>query len=130
MIVWYVLSGSMVTVSGRSDTLPAGGIVAPPGISPNTLLKLMVGPQGSLVPRPFSPTITTSGSQHTIADCPVGTTIEVTDVTGGEIMAELTTTTAEQTEIINLPDPGEYTIRVAAPLPALPTERRIFQSSP
>ncbi|GIT85397.1 hypothetical protein [Roseobacter sp. OBYS 0001] len=126
MIVWYIATGTVITVAGRAATLPAGAVAAPAGLSASDLLARMIETDGTLVLRPLSPVVTSAGTVHTIANCPAGTVIEVADVAGDEIMAEITST--GQTEVISLPDPGEYQIRVAAPLPALPTERRIIQS--
>ncbi|GIT85455.1 hypothetical protein [Roseobacter sp. OBYS 0001] len=126
MIVWYKITGSIVTSAGSSATVPTGAALAPPDLRPAQLVRLMQDAGGALIERPLSPVVTSAGTFHTIENCPAGTVIEVADISGDEIMAEITST--GQTEVISLPDPGEYQIRVAAPLPALPTQRRIIQS--
>ncbi|MEP1611122.1 MAG: hypothetical protein ABJL72_04290 [Roseobacter sp.] len=127
MTVWYKTSGDIITSAGRAPVLPENATEAPATMTPKKLLTMMLTPEGNMSERPVSPAVVSSGSVHTIEDCPIGTIITVFDEIGEEVMGEITTTLLEQTETIELPDTGEYLIHIQAPLPALPTERRIFQ---
>lgn len=108
-----------IKAAGRSKFPPPETTVISPPIPPAELATMM------LVPRPQSPEIVSDGTVHTIADCPLGTVIEVLDYSGGERMEIYTTTTEGETVTRDLPDPGEYEIEVKAPDPYLPTRKRI-----
>ncbi len=108
-----------VKAAGRARFPPPETTTFSPPIPPQELAKLM------LVPRPQSPAVETTGTTHSIADCPLGTVIEIIDNAGGELMEIYTTATDGETVTRDLPDPGQYEINVKSPDPYLPTIARI-----
>ncbi|MEM7670194.1 MAG: hypothetical protein AAF317_13820 [Pseudomonadota bacterium] len=126
MIVWFETNpDGTVSKAGRTPELPAGATQAPQDIPPAVLVTCHVLPGGDLAPRPPSPEIATSGTEHTIADCLPGTVIDIDDEISGERLGSITTDQDPQTEVINLPDPGTYSITVRGPLPMLPNVARL-----
>lgn len=75
---------------------------------------------GFLEPRPVTMTPSVAGNVVTINPVPLGTVVEVFDLSGGERMTLLTAPSENWTETITLPDAGIYQIEVAAPGDALP----------
>ncbi|WP_375227492.1 hypothetical protein [Roseobacter sp. S98] len=122
MIAWYQLApdGQTFAVIGTGSA-PAtiDGVVS--GVTPAELTRMMLDGQGGLVPRPVSPGVSSAGTQHTVAGCPLGTEIAIFDLSGNEELHRLTVAAEGTSEVIDLPDPGRYQIEVQAPMPALPT---------
>lgn len=73
----------------------------------------------ALVSRPLSPQPVAVSGGVEIPPCPIGTVVEVVDLSGRVIMAELGADVDGWTEVIEFPDPGEYRVSVAAPAPHL-----------
>lgn len=86
---------------------------------------LMMRVGGSLVERPPSPAPLVAAGAVEIPPCPLGTVIEVSDLTGREVMAEIETDADGWSELIELPDPGQYMVSVQAPAPHLETRVKV-----
>ncbi|MBW4708614.1 hypothetical protein KX928_12550 [Roseobacter sp. YSTF-M11] len=126
MIYWFFTNpDGTIWQAGRSPTLPTGATQSPSQISPAELVKYYLDGGGALTLRPPSPGIVSNGTEHTIADCPPGTVINIEDNISGEQLGSITTDQDPQTEVINLPDPGTYIITVTGPSPMLPTEKQV-----
>lgn len=118
-------SGVYVMGSGRAWEMPENSILSPDQTDPmvyNTYYLV----DGALTPRPFSPVPETlPGGGYRISGCPVGTSVQIRDLIGGEDMAEILTT-AEQPDVdFEFPDVGDYEVEVDAPLPYVDTITKI-----
>jgi len=110
-----------VTEAGRATSLPVGAVAVPDyGGNLRALGRSMVT-GGVLVPRPQSPGVQSTGTQHSITAMSIGTTVTVIDAIADQIMTTHIASANDETFTFNLPDPGRYEIHVAAPAPALPT---------
>lgn len=85
----------------------------------------MMRDRDNLVPRPLSPQPVAVAGAVEIPPCPIGTVIEISDLSGVEVMAELVADADGWTETIEFPDPGEYRVSVAAPAPYLEASVRV-----
>ena len=100
---------------------PGDGEIQPP--VPVTLYELsnMMLVEGILVSRPKSPQPYSSDGKIIVPPCSEGTTINVFDQTGQEVMATIIAETDDHEETFEFIDPGTYRVEVEAPFPHLPT---------
>lgn len=119
----YVIFNENGTVAsaGVGKYPPAGSVSFQPPLQPSALAAMM------LVPRPQSPApIWDAGaSTLTIPPVPEGTVVTISDLSGGEMMAELIADEDDWSEVIEITDPGSYSCEIAVPLPYLPREIQI-----
>ena len=107
----------LVVEAGTGRFPPTEAVSFTPPLDPSLLNQMM------LVQRPMSPEVQSTGTDHTVADCPLGTLVEVYDVTtpgAGELMTAFEAAADDEIINVSLPDPGVYRIEVKAPLPYLP----------
>jgi len=81
-----------------------------------------------LVPRPAGPQAVVADGVITVSPCPVGTEIEVFDMSGSELMTLIVTDTVDQEESFTFIDIGEYTVEVTPPSPYLMSTARVTVS--
>lgn len=120
-------ANGLVMRAGQSGALPAGATEVVTALPPSVLARMQMV-EGAPVPRPAAPAMNSSGNVHTIGPCPVGTVIEVHDLTGGEIAAVHTVAVAGEDVEITLADAGDYRIEVAPPAPVLPASYPVVVS--
>lgn len=111
----------IVVSAGRSALPPVGAVVVHGYSGSLTELSRKVNSAHGLVDRPLSPQVQSSGHEHTISNMPLGTTVSVFDSDGGMDLGLFTADVDDMTEVISLPDPGNYQITITAPSPALQT---------
>ena len=122
MIVYVRTDQSGIVVeAGRAIVLPAGAMAVPNHNGNLRALGRSMVTGGVVVPRPQSPGVQSTGTQHSVTSMSTGTTVTVFDAIADEIMTKHTATTSDETFTFSLPDPGRYEIHIAAPAPALPT---------
>ncbi len=109
----------IVTMVGNGSP-PGGAILLPKGARVEAG-RMMRDENGDFILRPVSPEPTRDGNDITIPPCPVGTRVEVMDVSGDERMLDFVTDTEGWSETYTLADAGRYQVIVTAPFPALQT---------
>ncbi len=110
---------------GTGRSVPVDAIEVEPSIPDADYFGLMQDEFGDLVSRPQSPPVIDTGTGYAILDCPEGTVIEVHDLLGREVMANITAPADSHAVEFTLPDPGEYEVTVQAPSPHIVTTKRI-----
>lgn len=107
-----------VAQTGVGKYPPPDSFPFAPPLQPSDLAGMM------LVPRPQSPAPIweEATSTLTIPPVPLSTMITVSDLTGGEIMAQIVADSDDWTDTIEITDPGSYSCEIAVPMPYLPSE--------
>ena len=117
--ITFDANGLVSAVGTTSGPVPPEAYEVPPVLSPPALASMM------LVARPTLDDLVVVGGTITPPPLPVGTRVEVHDISGEERLLNMVVETDGWCEEIVLPDPGTYAIDIVPPLPFMPVSRKI-----